>query len=120
MGHLLARAGKLFVDECPDHAGCVGALRIAVGATRSTAAPGMAEPTHFAEGDEQASADSVVGDRRGVACAALYGARLARHGAKLGCPVPGRVDAVAGRRSEERRVGKECPSLCRSRWSPYH
>ena len=20
----------------------------------------------------------------------------------------------------ERRVGKECPSLCRSRWSPYH
>src|SRR5216117_4542624 len=23
-------------------------------------------------------------------------------------------------RSEERRVGKECPSLCRSRWWPYH
>ena len=23
-------------------------------------------------------------------------------------------------RSEERRVGKECPSKCRSRWSPYH
>ena len=23
-------------------------------------------------------------------------------------------------RSEERRVGKECVSLCRSRWSPYH
>src|SRR3546814_19718911 len=27
---------------------------------------------------------------------------------------PGRV------RSEERRVGKECVSTCRSRWSPYH
>src|SRR3546814_11581788 len=26
-------------------------------------------------------------------------------------------DAV---RSEERRVGKECVSTCRSRWSPYH
>src|SRR3546814_2417868 len=26
---------------------------------------------------------------------------------------------VAGR-SEERRVGKECVSTCRSRWSPYH
>ena len=25
-----------------------------------------------------------------------------------------------GRRSEERRVGKECGLLCRSRWSPYH
>ena len=23
-------------------------------------------------------------------------------------------------RSEERRVGKECSSPCRSRWSPYH
>src|SRR3546814_3945391 len=29
---------------------------------------------------------------------------------------------LAGRplRSEERRVGKECVSTCRSRWSPYH
>ena len=27
-------------------------------------------------------------------------------------------DSVA--RSEERRVGKECQSVCRSRWSPYH
>src|SRR3546814_2943667 len=27
------------------------------------------------------------------------------------------VDTV---RSEERRVGKECVSTCRSRWSPYH
>ena len=28
--------------------------------------------------------------------------------------------AAASRRSEERRVGKECRPLCRSRWSPYH
>ena len=27
---------------------------------------------------------------------------------------------VSGARSEERRVGKECEDLCRSRWSPYH
>ena len=26
----------------------------------------------------------------------------------------------ASLRSEERRVGKECLRLCRSRWSPYH
>src|SRR3546814_5251091 len=26
----------------------------------------------------------------------------------------------ASSRSEERRVGKECVSTCRSRWSPYH
>src|SRR3546814_11677628 len=36
------------------------------------------------------------------------------------------VEAAGGkvlgavRRSEERRVGKECVSTCRSRWSPYH
>src|SRR3546814_15261320 len=29
------------------------------------------------------------------------------------------VDTLS-RRSEERRVGKECVSTCRSRWSPYH
>src|SRR3546814_8954199 len=27
---------------------------------------------------------------------------------------------VNEQRSEERRVGKECVSTCRSRWSPYH
>src|SRR3546814_10641957 len=27
---------------------------------------------------------------------------------------------IASIRSEERRVGKECVSTCRSRWSPYH
>src|SRR3546814_16770968 len=28
--------------------------------------------------------------------------------------------AISNERSEERRVGKECVSTCRSRWSPYH
>src|SRR3546814_9424382 len=32
------------------------------------------------------------------------------------CPV---AESMPGR-SEERRVGKECVSTCRSRWSPYH
>src|SRR3546814_1688817 len=27
---------------------------------------------------------------------------------------------LSPKRSEERRVGKECVSTCRSRWSPYH
>src|SRR3546814_7115933 len=31
-------------------------------------------------------------------------------------PMPAREKS----RSEERRVGKECVSTCRSRWSPYH
>src|SRR3546814_18465255 len=31
-----------------------------------------------------------------------------------------KIDAwIASKRSEERRVGKECVSKCRSRWAPY-
>jgi ATP-dependent RNA helicase SUPV3L1/SUV3 len=43
----------------------------------------------------------------------------ARHGSVA---APGFLDQVDehSRRSEERRVGKECRRLCRSRWSPYH
>ena len=37
---------------------------------------------------------------------------------RCGCPMY--AGAVPGNRSEERRVGKECLRLCRSRWSPYH
>ena len=33
---------------------------------------------------------------------------------------PWRQKGTGHARSEERRVGKECLRLCRSRWSPYH
>src|SRR3546814_270365 len=33
---------------------------------------------------------------------------------------PNEAETWLGDRSEERRVGKECVSTCRSRWSPYH
>ena len=35
-------------------------------------------------------------------------------------PASGAKVAMFAVRSEERRVGKECRLLCRSRWSPYH
>src|SRR3546814_14790287 len=59
-----------------------------------------------------AGADRV--DRAVVADDADLGAaaRIARGGLDL--------DAAVVNRSEERRVGKECVSTCRSRWSPYH
>src|SRR3546814_11225666 len=40
---------------------------------------------------------------------------------EVGHRIPGarRITSRA-QRSEERRVGKECVSTCRSRWSPYH
>src|SRR3546814_19696879 len=46
-----------------------------------------------------------------------------RHAAPRLCrlaPPPDSRTAIARGRSEERRVGKECVSTCRSRWSPYH
>ena len=42
----------------------------------------------------------------------LYGAVIAY----LLAPLCNKIEE----RSEERRVGKECLRLCRSRWSPYH
>src|SRR3546814_426140 len=43
---------------------------------------------------------------------------------QLGCKGASRSDFrwddEHGLRSEERRVGKDCVSTCRSRWSPYH
>src|SRR3546814_2663388 len=48
--------------------------------------------------------------RRWRATDRLVGWRLGNQAHKGSCP----------RRSEERRVGKECVSTCRSRWSPYH
>src|SRR3546814_16169479 len=42
---------------------------------------------------------------------------------RAGFPAAGEVqgqNSRASQRSEERRVGKECVSTCRSRWSPSH
>src|SRR3546814_9513026 len=64
------------------------------------------------------SSDLLAPHRRrsaGQRCAAALARRLAPH------PAPGRCTGSRERdRSEERRVGKECVSTCRFRWSPYH
>src|SRR3546814_20037088 len=44
----------------------------------------------------------------------LYAAQPSGHGAGRA-----RTRGARAERSEERRVGKECVSKCRSRWSPY-
>src|SRR3546814_4795080 len=70
--------------------------------------------------------------RRHTRCALVTGVQTcalpisSRH--KVGHVPPLRIfglrgaipDIGIGPRSEERRVGKECVSTCRSRWSPYH
>ena len=51
-------------------------------------------------------------------------ADLVRHGLVKASYIPNRdiiwLQITPMVRSEERRVGKECTSWCRSRWSPYH
>src|SRR3546814_15230075 len=48
------------------------------------------------------------------------GVRVRQSGG-LGSEIEYNLNGMKGRsRSEERRVGKECVSTCRSRWSPYH
>src|SRR3546814_3822682 len=67
--------------------------------------------------------DAVKAVARGLG-ESLQGGRLAvsrivgRDPASL--DAAGVARAAAESRSEERRVGKECVSTCRSRWSPYH
>src|SRR3546814_12200507 len=45
---------------------------------------------------------------------------IARLEALEGAEINEAKKILANERSEERRVGKECVSTCRSRWSPYH
>src|SRR3546814_5822456 len=67
--------------------------------------------------------------RKGALVAVVARAEPARQadagsGLRRGDVDPVGIDEITGilrlARSEERRVGKECVSTCRSRWSPYH
>src|SRR3546814_15596281 len=59
--------------------------------------------------------DGLYGDKTGTRCVVcgtqVVGAEITQ---EVEMPAPGQT------RSEERRVGKECVSTCRSRWSPSH
>src|SRR3546814_19755876 len=78
--------------------------------------------THYLE-EAEALADRVVVLARGRVVAAGSMDEVRRHVVQrrircLSSLAPARI--AAGPRSEERRVGKECVSTCRSRWSRYH
>src|SRR3546814_11295027 len=54
----------------------------------------------------------------GIGCSSRFPYYMETYGFHT---IHGRAPTIAtGVRSEERRVGKECVSTCRSRWSPYH
>src|SRR3546814_14990809 len=98
----------------------------AVGGTVDDVA-GAAEADHRHPGSERrAGAGRRILDREagGRIDAQSLGGGEIDVGVRLAAfPAVGAVDMVCEmmrERSEERRVGKECVSTCRSRWSPYH
>jgi 3-hydroxyacyl-CoA dehydrogenase/3a,7a,12a-trihydroxy-5b-cholest-24-enoyl-CoA hydratase len=64
-------------------------------------------------GGSSAAADKVVEEIRAAGGEAVANHDSVTDGARV-------VATALDARSEERRVGKECRRLCRSRWSPYH
>ena len=71
------------------------------------------------EPDAPAASTAVV-DRIRLGELALVHYRVALYPLTGLSEASGRLQVGLVGRSEERRVGKECALLCRSRWSPYH
>src|SRR3546814_12769248 len=119
-----------FVYGCGHHR-ALHVLTLAFPTRRSSY---LADPRSPSEAGGAAGRPTDVGngDRRGVLALDPIVARPAGADQPMGergalgnahADVPAHLRIpVAGRpyRSEERRVGKECVSTCRSRWSPYH
>src|SRR3546814_11560299 len=94
----------------------------------------VANVDFLGEGIEDPITGNLKGFRRGVTRYPVPGTRVFpvtttdleqifsakdRPHVRVGTVYPS-VNVAASLRSEERRVGKECVSTCRSRWSPYH
>src|SRR3546814_16752916 len=74
----------------------------------------IVHPSYRVVGDDEAGA---LGDSLDPVYPAIEGIGPATLRKLIGQALDRLPDAD---RSEERRVGKECVSTCRSRWSPYH
>src|SRR3546814_17848031 len=74
--------------------------------------------------DVHVSGEALLGGETGkgfvFAMKSLDNGRISVGAASCGYARRALDSALRYARSEERRVGKECVSTCRSRWSPYH
>src|SRR3546814_860474 len=63
----------------------------------------------------------LAGGAMGLLFGVIFGSVSTKRGGTVFAMISlGLGEVIASLRSEERRVGKECVSTCRSRWSPYH
>src|SRR3546814_17145961 len=93
------------------------ALPISVNATRLLAAdqePGNWMSTGRTYGEQRYSPLQKINQKNADQLGLAWSYKLDVDRATEGTPI------VVDGRSEERRVGKECVSTCRLRWSPYH
>src|SRR3546814_14557926 len=84
-------------------------------------ARGLAIASHDDETAEHVADAAALGISVTEFPTTLAAARAARdNDMKVIMGAPNLLRGGSHSRSEERRVGKECVSTCRSRWSPYH
>src|SRR3546814_14478067 len=80
------------------------------------AAPGMA----FAQTAKEAELEARVAQLEAQIQTLLQGQQQQQESITQAQARLDQVQVAQPARSEERRVGKECVSTCRTRWSPYH
>ena len=91
-----------------------------LGAVRGASALVIRSATQVNADVLEAGTDLVVVARAGIGLDNVDVAAATSQGVMVVNAPQSNVLSAAEHRSEERRVGKECSSPCRSRWSPYH
>ena len=100
--------------------------------TRDPKSPGYVKATELPDGavpSPDANGNFIIGPTHapapemvvteGVPQGTVYNFTMSSADSRI-YPGVAREAGTFGTRSEERHVGKECPSKCRSRWSPYN
>src|SRR3546814_8911114 len=116
-----ARVLELVLEDLPwTRAGLAHAAGVSLSVVDGLARKGVFEkvflppPPVVARPDPDYTSPRIEGLQKEAAAEIVTRLRAGGYSASL-------IDGVtgSGKRSEERRVGKECVSTCRSRWSPY-